>query len=350
MWVLISAVAVIWLLSFGWFNRAWEHRYCGKNKFRIFVFTPFMIPLYAFYALLQAANSKMCTTISFRWKRKICKWKNRSDLYDWICFFLPLNRVQFFDSCLRQFYYDTDRSWSDSIAHKISNFITNLFRCNPISWWANVCGQRLIVCVYGSKYLFTDWCRLRGEKSNVYFTYSTVFGRLKITKIEYFDEQTNEGVNLFMNSLFGGCKVRKQETVLFKSFVFTRKQALKAFKTLIEKYPEFWNPSCILKYENLYYELGEAEAWLENRDVSSWMRDKFGDGFVFTILVMLATNSILDEDLMFKRTKLAFLLEDNHRPVNKKKILSAIKDFRAELLKYEDGKFEMVWERVFERY
>lgn len=214
MWVLISVVAVVWLLAFVWFNRAWEHRYCGKNKFRIFVFTPFMIPLYLFYGILDICHLKE-KDVSYRKKRWIVKFLNWCKPYDWVCFFLPVTRKEFYTRVRSQFFYDTDSDWSDSLARKVKNIACNISRCNPISWWANVCGQRLIVCVYGSKYLFTDWCRLRGEKSNVYFTYSTLFGRLKITKIEYFDEQTNEGVNLFMNSLFGGCKVLKQETVLF---------------------------------------------------------------------------------------------------------------------------------------
>ena len=311
------------------------------------MFTPFMIPLYLFYGLLDVCKAKCFQEVSYKNKRRIVKLLNRCELYDSICFLLPLARKEFYKRVRSQFFFDTDSDWVDSIAHKVKDYTTNILRCNPISWWANICGQQLIMCVRNSKYLFTDWCRLRGDYCNVYFSYSTFCGCLKIIKHEYYDEEDNSPVNLFFNCITGKAKnVQHKKTILFKRFIFTKKQTFKAFKDLNKQYPDFWSNTFWLKYECLYSDLGEAEAWLtgDMDNVSYFEQQKFKKGFAFRVLTFLSTQILYESDLQCERNKLVYIIVDNHRHINKKEVLNGIKNFREELLKYDERKLKMIWE------
>lgn len=344
--IAILSISFVWIISFLWFNRAWKHLYVGEQKTLIFLFTPFMLPLYLYYAVLQLLNSPMCMSVSYKSKRRISKLRSRFEFYDWICFFLPLARVEFFDRCLRQFYFDTDSSWSDSIAEKVLDFLTNVSRVLPFNQWAHKCGQKLIVRVTDSKYLTTDTCRLY-DKSNVYFDYKVCFGKLKITKREFYKEESGEPANYFLHGFVLGEELKVKKEVIFNRFIFTRKQMFKAFKDLHEQYPDYWDDVFWLKYSEMIKDLEKALLWLTDKEKlnSPYYIRKFKDGFAFNLMVMIATTHIVEEDLDCSRHKLMWKIEDNHRHLNKEKLSFEIKEFIKELKKIEYEP-KMIWERL----
>lgn len=344
--IAILSISFVWIIIFLWFNRAWKHLYVGEHKTLIFLFTPFMVPLYLYYAILHISNSPKCISVSYKAKRKICKIRKYIDFYDWICFFLPLARVEFYDRCLHQFYYDINGCWSDSIAETIKNIVTNISRCLPFNYWGNICGQELIVSVSDSKYLFTNSCRLYDEP-NVYFDYDVCFGRLKIFRTEVFNKETGEPANYFMNGLLMGESLTNKAEVIFSRFIFTKKQMYKAFKDLHEKFPNLWNDTFWLKYSSLIENLNDALAWLNNKDneISNYNKRKFEKGFTFNLMVMVSTTHIIEEDLDIAKNKLIWKIEDNHRHLNKAKMSFEIKEFIEELKKYP-YKPKMIWEKI----
>lgn len=343
--IAILSISFVWIISFLWFNRAWKHLYVGEHKTLIFLFTPFMLPLYLYYAMLHISNSPKCISVSYKIKRKICKIRKHIDFYDWICFFLPLARVEFYNRCLHQFYYDIDPCWSDSIAEIIKNIIANISRCLPFNYWGNICGQELIISASNSKYLTTDSCRLYDE-SNVYFEYDVCFGRLRIIRTEFFNNETGKPANYFMNGFIMGESLTTKKEIIFSRFIFTKKQAFKAFKDLHEKFPNLWNDTFWSKYSSLIEDLKDALNWMNKKDdvavINEW---KFEKGFTFSLLVMISTMHITEEDLDIAKNKLIWKIQDNHKHLNKAKLSFEIKAFIEELKKYP-YKPKMIWERI----
>lgn len=354
LWVGLSVYLLVWLYfchvyRVGYHANSYYTYY--KSYAELFVLCPFV--------LLLVINAKLLGEYKYKIKvpRVYKRWlsKNTADkkllcyfLYR-ICFYLPIEFTNFIRVVVREMHFDFSSCVYKSYAWWFKATCKNIWLLNPINRMATLVGQRLICAVKDSKLLFDEQCRLRGEQSNVYFSFNTTFGYLKVIKTSYFDNDGN-GVNLFWNWFAEENHVTKTENqTIYKGFIFTKKKAFEVFRLLHEKYPEYFDDMFSLKYEWLLDHLNDALDFINGKEQSDWIRDEFKTkGLIFELARYTGMEEITEKDLHVKKVSFLNSLEDlknkEHTKKGKQKLIDEIISFKTELSKYLD-KLKMSYEK-----
>lgn len=314
-----------------------------KEELLITILSPIILVWYSVFYILDKMNTPPINYFSFKTKKLICKMALKSSLYYNLCWLLPFARTNFYRYVRREMFFDFDKHCTCGFRWKFDCLIQNILYCNPLSWYANLCGQKLISLMDDSKLLTDHTCRLY-ENPNQYFTYSVTCGFLKITKKEYFDTEKNEPANLFLHGFLCEKELREEKEVIFSRFVFTKKQVFEVFKDLEMKFPELWKKNFYKKYTYLLDDLTTAKNYLKDgtelKDVT-WnkMDKKMSFALKFCLVI---SEYILPKELQYARNNLLYELKRHYKKPACKEVISAIDIFYNKLVEY-DVKLKMNW-------
>lgn len=117
-----------------------------------------------------------------------------------------------------------------SFVYEINRHLHNLYLLLPWNRYAHFVGQRFIH--NSSTKLLNDYeCRTYGPDIK-YYTYKVCFGRLTITETRFVDTE-DHAKSTYLN-MFIGEDLTKKSKVIFSKYIFTKRQAIEAFKTFLE--------------------------------------------------------------------------------------------------------------------